>query len=191
MTQPLPIRRKPTEGAAGQQEQGQSPRERLRAHRQALASTSTKTFVLPGYDADNGPLGGELLVRYRRMLVEELTEAFTRERWVDGEGKYDTVAANAQFLVDACEDITIREPDGSITPLVEGHETTYTVNLETGQSLGTIMGVEHLPSIREQLVAEFGDNEIALNEHSRVVHLWMTSANTADLEKALGEPEAR
>lgn len=178
----LPIRHKASEGAAG--EQGPSVRDRLRARQRELAAGKTRLFVLPGYDQPDGPLGGQLVARYRRMTFDEIT----RQR---ANGTDDVVAYNAQFLVDACDEILIREPDGTITPLVEGHKTTYTVNLDTGESLGTLLGLEHLASIREQMVAAFGENELALNEHSGDVHAWMVRANDLDAEMAVGEPPAR
>lgn len=187
----LNITRKVPEGAAGQAERPRSARDRLRARREKLAAGSTRLFVLPGYDGANEELGGQLVARYRRMLFDEITEAFRHDRWVDKNGKVDIVAANAQFLVDACVDIFIREPDGTVTPLVDGHPTTYTINLESGESLATILGVEHLPDVRAQLVAAFGDNELALNEHSGEVHQWMVAANDEDGETALGESAAR
>jgi hypothetical protein len=182
MSDALPIRRRVPDGAHGQQHA--SVRVRLRARQQQLARDSTRLFVLPGYDDTNGALGGQLLVRYRRMTFDEIT----RQR---ANGTDDTVAYNTQFLVDACDDIMIREPDGSLTPLVEGHKTTYTVNLDTGESLGTVLGFEHLTSAREQIVAAFGENELAVNIHAGEVHDWMTRANDADAETALGETQAR
>jgi hypothetical protein len=187
----LGITRKIPAGAAGDHEQPTSVRDRLRSRRGQLAKGSTRLFVVPGYDDESGPLGGQLVVRYRRMLFDELTDAFRRDRWIDENGHVDTVAANVQFLVDSCDEILIREPDGTLTPLVEGHKTTYTVNLDTGESLGTVMGVDDLPTIRAQLVAEFGDNELTLNDHSGEVHRWMVSANDLDAETALGEASAR
>jgi hypothetical protein len=177
----LGIRQKAPAGAAG--EAPASVRDRLRARREQLAKGSTRLFVLPGYE-ENTVLGGQLVARYRRMTFEELTKAVPESGFGDA---VDVVAKNAQFLVDACDEILIRETDGTLTQLVEGHKTTYTVNLETGESLGTLMGVENLPTIRAQLVAEFGDNELALNEHSFDVHRWMVSANDADGDTALGE----
>jgi hypothetical protein len=181
----LGIRHKVPAGAAGDTH-ALTPRERLRASRQRLADGSTRLFVLPGYE-NNPELGGQLVARYRRLGFEELTAAFNRQ----GDGEVDVVAMNAQFLVDSCEEIMIRESDGTLTPLVDGHKTTYTVDLQTGQSLGTLMGVDNLPTIRDQLVAEFGGNELAVNEHSGDVHRWMVSANAVDAETALGEPAAR
>lgn len=178
----LPIRRKPPEGAAG--DQALSVRDRLRARQQQLARDSTRLFVLPGYDQPDGPLGGQLLARYRRMTFDEIT----RQR---AQGTDDVVAYNTQFLVDACDEILLREPDGTLVPLVEGHKTTYTVNLDSGESLGTLLGFEHLPTAREQIVAAFGENELAVNMHAGEVHDWMTRANDADAEMAVGEPAAR
>lgn len=182
----LPIRRKPPEGAAGRREPAPVI-QRLRARQQQLSQGSRRSFVLPGYDSGNEALGGELVAYYRRMTFDELEAVFAVDRWTDDAGKYDVVAANAQFLSDACEDLEIHEPDGTRTPLIEGHATTYVINLASGQSLATLLGVDHLPSLRAQMVEAFGKNELALNEHSGVVHRWMVSANSADQEKALGE----
>jgi len=176
----------PQGGAAANAAQPGDYRARLRAAREQLAKGSTKRFVLPGYDADNPVLGGALIVRYRRLLADELTEAFRYDRWADESGKMDFVAANAQFLIDACVDMTIRDDQGD-HPLVPGHETTYTINLDSGESLASIMGVDHITEARDQLVAIFGDNELVLNEHSEEVHRWMVSANSADGDQALGE----
>lgn len=176
-------------GAVGDHDEPRDPRARLRAARERLAKASTKLFVLPGYDDSNPELGGaQLVARYRRLTVEELAKAFGSDRLQRHreDGKLDSVAVNAQFLVDACDEIMLREPDGQFTPLVDGAKTTYTVNLETSESLGTFLGIEHLPSIRAQLVAAFGDNEIALNDHSEAVVDWMKYANQAD-EDSLGE----
>lgn len=177
-------------GAVAEHEPQQDPRARVRAAREGLAKASTKRFVIPGYDETNTALGGARLVaRYRRMLVEELDEAFGVERLNQhrgDDGKVDTVAVNAQFLADACEEITLHEPDGMVLPLVDGARITYKFDLATGESLGTFLGIEQLPSLRAQMVAAFGDNEIALNDHSKAVVDWMQSANTAD-EDSLGE----
>lgn len=186
----LPIERKTPAGAAGAAAQDNGAagvRARLRAARERLAQGSTRLFVLPGYDTDNPELaGGQLVARYRRLTFEDLQKAFQGIR----EGS-DVVAANAQFLVDACEEILYRDPDGQLHELVEGAATTYTINLQTHQSLATVLGVEHEPTARDQLVAAFGGNELAVNEHSGLVHAWMTSANHADAETALGESPAR
>lgn len=178
-------------GAAAEHEPPQDTRSKLRAARTRLARNSTRRFVLPGYDDSNPELGGaQLVIRYKRMTVEELDAAFGDARLKQhrgDDGKVDSVAINAQFLVDACDEILLLEPDGeTLTALVPGHKTTYTVNLDTNESLGTFLGIEELPSIRAQLVAAFGDNEIALNDHSAVVVNWMRAANTAD-EDSLGE----
>lgn len=175
-----------TAGAAGSAARPTDFRARLKAAREQLAKGSTHRFVLPGYDADNPVLGGELIVRYRRLLADELTEAFRYDRWTDETGKMDVVAANAQFLIDACIDMELRDADGA-QPLTDGYATTFTVNLESGESLATIMGLDEIREARDQMVAIFGDNELALNEHSDEVHRWMVSANSADGDQALGE----
>lgn len=168
----------PKVGAVEGADAGLDFRSRLRRRREQLTNGSTKLFVLPFYDTDNEELGGQLLARYRRLSLEESLKI------LNGDG--DIIDRNAQFLIDACDEIVFRDADG-YHPLVPGHKTTYTINLETGQSLATILGVEHLDSAREQMVAAFGESEFALSDHSGEVHRWMVSQNASDGEQALGE----
>lgn len=165
-------------GGAADDAGGDDFRARLRKRREHLAKGSTKLFVLPFYDESNEALGGQLLARYRRLSFDEITAVFN--------GGEDIVAMNAQFLINACDELLFHDESG-YHPLVPGHKTTYTINLETEESLATILGVEHLPSAKDQLIAAFGESEFALNDHSGEVHRWMISANASDGEQALGE----
>lgn len=169
-------------GAAARAIESGDFRARLRARREALAKDSTRVFVLPGYDVDNPEMGGwQLVARYRRLTIDERAEIFTAERI-----NKDVVAANTQFLVEACDEILYRDEHG-LHPLVEGHKTTYALDTASGQSLGTILGLDDLPSVRDQIVAAFGENELAVGDHSGEVDRWMVSANDADGDQALGE----
>jgi hypothetical protein len=180
----LPIREKAPAGAAAAAAAPDDLRTRLRRHRAKLAADSTKLFVLPGYDKDNPELGGELLARYRRMGFEELAEAFKGVGESSEPGKI--VTANAQFLIDCCDEILFRDHSG-LRPLVPGAKTTFTINLDTSESLATFLGIENRPTARDQLVEVFGGNELTVNQHSGDVHRWMISANRADAQAALGE----
>lgn len=172
----------PSAGAAAGAARDLDPRTQMRMRREQLLKGSTRTFVLPGYDVDNEELGGwQIVARYRRLGFKKLQEIFTTSAVAE-----DVVAVNVQFLVEACEEIFYRDHDG-LHPLVSGHKTRYTVNLETSESLGTFLGVDHLPSMREQLVAAFGENELAVNDHSGDVHRWMISLNADDGQTAVGE----
>lgn len=172
----------PSGGAAEADEAQRDPRVRLRARQAKLKKGSSRLFVLPGYDADNPEMDGvQLVARYNR-----LTDAEIREVLAPGQVEEDLTAANAQFLIEACDEILYRDKHGLHQP-VEGHKTKFELNLESGESFGTLVGVDDQPSIRAQMVEGFGGNDLLLNSHSGDVHRWMVDANAADNEQALGE----
>lgn len=170
----LPIEPKDPGGAAtAAEDAGEDIVARIRRRHQQMAAASTRLFDLPGYN-------GEVVARYKRLTYEQLRKVLFQT-------DADVVGKNAQFLIDACDEILFREDDGTLTPVVAGCKTTFEFNLESRHSFATVLGIEHIDTLHGQVVEAFAGNELALNDHAGQVHAWMVAANALDEETVAGE----
>lgn len=136
----------------------------LRRRREKLATQDTQDFDVPGY-------GGHLVVRYKRLGLEDYRESLLASAPTELE-------RNAEFLIRACVEFFHRDADGELHPLEPGHTTRY-------NELEEILGVENA-TVRENVMDLFAGNELKLAEHSEQVERWMRSINEDADEEFVG-----
>lgn len=161
----LHLQHVPAGGAITQAEDRLDPLASIRRKQQALQHARTQDFDLPGY-------GGELVIRYRRLGVQEFRQAI----WGSAETEID---ANLQFLIDACDGIYRRREDGTLHPLwPDDVEHRPTVAPRYGD-MDDLLGMEH-DTVRASVLALFGGNELAVNDHSGRVEEWMRTVQAEE-----------
>jgi hypothetical protein len=150
---------------------GVSGRDELRAVYNAIdnPSVQTKVFDVPGSNA---------AIRYRRLGLKESTQA------LDSEG--ELWERNAQFLITACEEILIRNPDtGELEPIVEGERVTF--DLRPGESVALHQALgENETDIRRSVLRLFQGADRVLVMHAAHVDAWMDTLQKAAREKFAG-----
>jgi hypothetical protein len=139
---------------------------RLRAHRRALEDGRTETFALPEY-------AGELAIRYRRLGHEE-----TQQVLFDPDIP-TVLERNAQFLIDACEEVHGLEDGQPVTLGPGGRAVRF------DRDLAAVLGFD-AGTARDVVLQLFDGDENAVIEHSDEVYTWMKRRHEA-AEKALVE----
>lgn len=118
--------------------------------------------------------GTNAVVRYRRMLQEDRLAIAPRARELDPRVREWEI--NAQFLIDACDEILIRDPvSGVVGPLVDGKVVTFAIDPARGTlALAQALGVQE-PDVRRAALRLFRGVDDALLRHAQQVDGWMRS----------------
>ena len=128
----------------------------------------TETFDIPGTN---------VAVRYHRLSQEDTLKAVTSEgsEW----------ERNAQFLIDACQEILYRNPAGDLEPVKPGVKTTFAWTPES-TPLHTVLGRDDITDIRQSVLRLFQGAERVLILHAGQVDAWMDRLHAETEEKFSG-----
>jgi hypothetical protein len=161
----LGIERKPDpepEGARGVLDE-------LRAVYDAIdtGENQTEVFDVPGT---------RFAVRYRRLGYEDSMKA------LGGDGA--AWECNAQFLIDACDEILARAQDGTLEPVKPGAKVTFAWAPDS-EPLHAVLGRDE-PDVRRSVLRFFQGAERVLLLHAQAVDAWMDSLLARAEEKFEG-----
>lgn len=166
-------------GETGVPPAGQTLLDELREVYDAIDDDDVQTEV---FDVE----GSRAAVRYRRLSFKQSQAALAS----DGE----LWEQNAQFLIEACDEILIRNPakkpgpkgDGDLEPLVEGQRVTF--DLRPGESipLHQALGVQET-DVRRSVLRLFQGADQVLLRHGAAVDLWMGTLRQRTRERFSGE----
>jgi hypothetical protein len=137
----------------------------IRRRQQQLAANDTEVFEIAEY-------GGDLAIRYRRLPLAQYRETLLGSAGSEWE-RY------AQFLIEACDELLRRDPDGDLVPLVDGRKTTF-------NDVGQALGFPDDNTVRQDVLAVWGGNDIRLVAHGDEVAAWMRSAQDAADQEVVG-----
>lgn len=167
----LSIEPKPDEPQDGVPPAGQvSPLDELRAVFEAIDDDTEQTEV---FDVE----GSNAAVRYRRMSYDAVRAALAS----DG----NEVERNAQFLIEACDEILIRNTDGDLEPVITGERITFDLRPGESVSLAKALGADE-PDVRRSVLRLFKGVDQALLRHAQAVDAWMATARRTTAEKFAG-----
>lgn len=160
----LPLEHKPPEtGAPGLLDE-------LRAVYDAIDSDLAQTEV---FDVE----GSHAAVRYRRMLIED------RLRTHGGDGAVWENAA--QFLIEACVEILVRDPEtGELEPVLPGAKVTFDWRADS-TPLHEALGRPE-SDVRRSVLRLFQGVDDALVRHAERVDEWMARVRNLAEEKFQG-----
>lgn len=142
------------------------PVAKLRAQRQRLEAQRTQEFDLPGYTG--------FYARYRRLRIED-----TQQILNDPEAP--TVEKHAQLLIDACEELFLRDDAGD-HHVSDGFDDDLADKLDIKVNEAAEMG-----AARQVVLGVFDGNEHVLCQHARGVYAWMNMLRNEDEDRLLGE----
>lgn len=169
---PLDLEHKPTEATKA----ATGFLDELRAVYQAIDSDDTQTKV---FDVE----GTRAAVRYRRMLQEDRLDIARRAREQNPQIKSWEI--NAQFLIEACEEILGRDPDtDELAPVTPGKRVTFDWQPDS-TPLHEVLGVNETDA-RRSVWRLFQGVDEALLRHAEEVDTWMGAAETTTAEKFAG-----
>jgi hypothetical protein len=144
---------------------------------QKARANKAEEFDIPGYEQEK--LGGKsaLVARYKRMSMEQYTIHQRAIAEAAQEERFDRVAElYADFLIDNCEEILKRVPDGPLVQL----NVKYDLALARGLNFAA-------DSCRDVVFGTFGDNELLVAEHAEQVFEWMRTGKSQEDSEALGK----
>jgi hypothetical protein len=162
----IPLERKPSEPART------GILDDLRAVYTAIDDEQAQTHV---FDVE----GSNAAVRYRRMRIEDRIRA-------QGPEDADTVwERNAQFLIEACDEILARHPEtGELEPLIPGERVTFGWS-ETSKPLHEALSIPET-NVRRSVLRLFQGVDAALLRHAEEVDGWMGSVEDRTRERFAG-----
>lgn len=127
----------------------------------------TEVFDIPGTS---------FAVRYHRLGYEESMKALS------GDGS--VWERNAQFLIDACDEILRRGDDGKLQPVKPGARVTFAWSPES-EPLHLVLGRDE-PDIRRSVLRLFKGAERVLLLHAQQVDAWMDRLQAETVEEFQG-----
>lgn len=158
-------------------EEGSSLFDDIRSVNQKMRRTTTQDFDLPGYEQEQLDGKSALVARYNRVSLEKYTLYMREVNEAADAKRFDRVVElYSDFLIDNCEAILKRVPDGEPVDLGVKYDLTLADGLrfEAHSCQDVVRGV-------------FGGNELAIAEHAETVFEWMRSGKSRDDEEALGK----
>lgn len=158
----------PGEAKASPESNGHAPDSvlaSLRKRREQIGQAHECTLEIPGY-------GGELFCRYKKLEFDDIQRISRRTQ----ESKNPLAALNGQadFLIQACETLLIKKPDGTTVPMQELYPELGDEPIRFDDRLGKALGYE--ASSARQAVLGLFNNDLALNDQANDLMLWMRSS---------------
>lgn len=135
-----------------------SPLNQLRAVFNAIDDDEEQTEV---FDVE----GSNAAVRYRRIPHKQVRAALASEG--------DEWQQNAQLLIEACEEIGVRDAAGEFQPLIAGERVTFDMRPGESIALHKALG-ETEDDMRRSVLRLFQGVEEALLRHAGLVDRWMS-----------------
>lgn len=165
----IPLEHKPSPSPAGETA-ATGALDELRAVYDAIESGDDQTEV---FDV----AGTHVAVRYRRLGYDESLKT------LGGEGSF--AERNAQFLIDACDEILYRDPEtGDLGPVVPGARVTFDWRPDSTPLHEALGRTE--TDIRRSVLRLFKGAERVMLLHAQEVDAWMDTLRTADAEAFTG-----
>lgn len=162
----LPLEHKPRPQAAPS-----GPLAELRAVYDAIDDDEAQTRV---FDVE----GCHAAVRYRRMRIAD------RLRTQGGDG--ELWENNAQFLIEACDEILYRDPDtNELGPILPGERVTFALRPGESIPLHQALGADET-DIRRSVLRLFQGADQPLLRHAEMVDEWMGSIEERARERFSG-----
>lgn len=128
-------------------------------------------------------VGSRAAVRYRRMRnAERLALARRVQANEPDSGQFEV---NAQFLIEACDEILVRGAGGELEPLIPGQKVTFDLRPGESVALHQAMGVEER-DIRRSVLRLFQGVDDALLAHAELVSEWMATVQDLTMETFAG-----
>jgi hypothetical protein len=163
--------------------QPNSVMESLRAKHRELRESKTLDLPIPGYD-------GDLVARYRLLTMKELENIGNRvQKQVKNQGDR-VLRASLDAIIVACEGMYYNR-DGRLVPLSESISKDEPM-IKYDDRLIEFLALElreddplepTLGPARKTVLAVFGENDIAILDHSRAIGQW-SSDTSRDVTEA-------
>jgi hypothetical protein len=148
---------------------GQSGIDALKKRREGNLKNRTEEFDVPGYD-------GMLVAKYRILTFDEARAIGDRNKRGQSSPRF-VLNAMVDTLVEACEELMYRRPDGKLVPLDAEKPVRYDNRLSEWLDLGA--------DNARQIVFALFSNDVAIMGHHEKVSEWMQTGRRED-----GEGEA-
>lgn len=170
------IQHKPPDPEAGRTGyMGHTGLDALRAVYNAIDDTEAQTKV---FDVE----GSFAAVRYRRMRLEDREKIGSDVLGNDGK----RLDVNAQFLIEACEEILLHDPEtGEIGPVIPGEKVTFDYRPGESIPLHQALG-EPESDIRRSVLRLFQGVDDAVMNHAERVETWMGTVQDLTRERFSG-----
>lgn len=147
----------------------------LKAKRAELAQRQTIDLDVPGY-------GGDLVIRYKSIPLEQLNETLLKVTRAGSEKH--VLEANADLLIRTCEGIYVRQsPDSPLEPL--DPEASEPTTFSSG-TLPELLGLTDVTTARQEVFAVFspdGAQPLAIGRHSDAVITWLQGSSDEEEER--------